>query len=197
MLGIHGRNAKFMRLRERHLHHANRDVCRPLHVEGDHRAIIHLVDMVTGQHQHEFGCVGLDNVQILVDRIRGAPVPEFTELLLRRNHLHELAEFATQVAPAPLNVLDQGMGFVLRQHQDLANSGIDTIGETEIDDAILATEGCGRLGAVQGEVLQTLAAPPRHDEGHGTFRQLADETARTPRFGAAARIENAHGSVRA
>ena len=96
-------------------------------------------------------------------RIGGAAVPEVAHLLLRRDHLDELAELAAQVAPAALDVLDQRMRLVLRHHRDAADAGVHAVRQHEIDDAELAAERRRRLAAVIGEVLEALAAAAGHD----------------------------------
>ena len=102
--------------------------------------------------------VGLDDVEILVQGIRGAAVPRFTDLLLGWHELHELTEFATQVTPSALDVLDERVGLVLRQHQDLADAGIHAVRQRKIDDPVFTAEGQGRFRATAGEVFQPFAA---------------------------------------
>src|SRR6185437_14278841 len=85
----------------------------------------------------------------------------------------EFAEFAPQIAPAVLYVLDQRLGFVLREDGDLADARIHTVGQHEIDDAELAAKGRGRFTSVGREVLQALAASSGHDDGECAARQAA------------------------
>ncbi len=68
------------------------------------------------------------------------------DLLLRRDDLDELAELAAQVVPAALHVLDEGMRLVLSEQADLADAGIDAVGQHEVDDAELAAERRRGLG---------------------------------------------------
>ena len=96
------------------------------------------------------------------------------DLLLRRNHLDELAELAAQVAPAALDVLDQRLRLVLRQDRDLADARVHAVRQHEIDDAELAAERRRGLAAMRGEVLETLAASAGHDDRQRAARQAAD-----------------------
>ena len=73
-------------------------------MEGYHRAIVHLVDMIAGQDQHIFGIMYTDDIQILVHRIGGAFVPSLVNALLRRQQLDKLTELAAQESPAFLYV---------------------------------------------------------------------------------------------
>ena len=44
-------------------------------MEGDHRAIVHAVDMVAGKDEHIVAACLHDEAEILVDGVRGALVP--------------------------------------------------------------------------------------------------------------------------
>jgi len=168
-----GQHPEMLRLLRRHLDHSHGDVGTLLHVVGDHRTVVHLVDVVTGEHQHVLGPVRYDQLDVLVHRVRRAPVPQRTQLLLRGNHLDELAELPAQVAPAVLHVLDQRLCLVLRENGDLADAGVHAVRQHEVDDAELAAEGRRRLAAMRGEIPQPLAAPARHDDGERAARQAA------------------------
>ena len=58
------------------------------------------------------------------------------------------------------------MRFVLGKHQDLTQTGVQTVNQGEIDNAVFAAEGDRRLGAVGGERFQTgaMAAGQDHRE---------------------------------
>ena len=112
-----------------------------------HGAVIHLVHVIARQDQHEARIVAANDVYILVHRVGGAGVPRGLDPLLRRQQLHELAELAAQEAPALLDVQQQGVGLVLRQHADAADAGVHAVGQGEVYDAEFAAEGNGGLGA--------------------------------------------------
>ena len=99
------------------------------------------------------------------------------ELLLRRNDLDEFAELAAQVTPAALDVLDERVRLVLREHRDPADTGVHAVREHEIDDAELAAEGRRGLAAEIGEMLQSLATPAGHDDGQRVAGDAADVAA--------------------
>jgi len=86
------------------------------------------------------GVVRTDEIEILVNRVGGSAVPVHTDLLLSRDQFDELPQFSAQIAPAALNMLDEGLRLVLGQHGNLANAGIDAIREHEIDDAEFTAE---------------------------------------------------------
>ena len=130
--------------------------------------------MVAGQHQHVTRMVQADDLQVLVERIGGAAIPEVAHLLLRRDHLDELVELAAQVAPAALDVLDQRVRLVLRHDRDATDAGVDAVREHEVDDAELAAERRRRFATVIGQVLEALAAAARHDDGERVPGNTAD-----------------------
>ena len=179
---------KSRRALARHLDHADGDVGALLDVIGDHRAVVHLVDVIAGQHQHVLGPQRADQIEVLVDAIGGAAIPVHADLLLRRHHVDELAELAAQVAPAALHVLDQRLALVLRHQVDLADAGIDAVGQHEVDDAELAAERGGRLAAMQRQILEPLAATAGHDHGQRAAGQAADVAS-----GGSARLLLGHG----
>ena len=66
-------------LHARHLEAADRDVGAGVDMLLQHQLVVHLVDVVAGQDDHELGIVALDDVDVLVDRVGGALVPLVSE----------------------------------------------------------------------------------------------------------------------
>src|SRR5882757_728943 len=52
-----GEHAEVDRVGRGHFHHTNRDVSPFLNVIGDHRTVVHLVDVIARQHEHVLGTV--------------------------------------------------------------------------------------------------------------------------------------------
>jgi len=173
---VHGQHAEFAGAIARHFHHAHGDVGFLLDVKADHRTVVHLVDVVAREHQHVQRTVRAEDLHVLPQGVGRALVPLGPKPLLRRNDLDELAELAAEVTPAALDVLDQRMRLVLRQHRDLADAGIHAIREHEVDDAELAAERGGGLAAILGQVLEPLAAATGHDDGHSAARESTQVT---------------------
>jgi hypothetical protein len=119
------------------------------------------------------GPVAADQVEVLEHRIGGALVPVFADLLLGRQDVDELVEAAVEEAPAALQVLDQALRLVLGGDADAADAGVHAVRQREIDDAELAAEGHGRLGAPVGELHQAAAAAAGEYDGEGVARQFA------------------------
>src|SRR4029077_19806956 len=136
-------------------------------------AVVHLVDVVPGEHQHVLRPVRDDQLDVLVHGVRGTAIPDRTELLLRGDDLDELPELSAQVPPAVLHVLNQRLGLVLSEDGDLADTGVHAVRQHEVDDAELAAERRGRFAAVRRQVAEPLTAPAGHDDGECAARQSA------------------------
>jgi hypothetical protein len=130
-------------------------------VELVHLVDRELVDVVAAEHA-DVGRPGVAyQVEVLIDRVGGASVPELAEAHLRRHHLDVLAE--PRQAPVARQVLDQARRHVLREQVDPAVAGVDEVRQDEVDDPELPGEGHRRLRTVQGERPEPRALPARHD----------------------------------
>ncbi len=78
--------------------------------------------MVAGEYQDMLGPVRADQVQVLVQRIRRAAIPQLADLLLRRDDFDKFAELTAQVAQPLLDVLYQRLLLVLGEDGDLADA---------------------------------------------------------------------------
>ena len=72
-------------LRDRH--DSDSYFCIVFLMEIQHRFVIHLIDMITGQNKHIIGVVALHICEILIDCVRGSRVPvRVRDLLIRRQY---------------------------------------------------------------------------------------------------------------
>ena len=70
-----------------------------------HQRVVHFVDMIARQHHDVLGVTGLDDVEVLVDGICGAPVPMLIiQALLSRQKVNHFIQFGAQETPAALQV---------------------------------------------------------------------------------------------
>src|SRR5690606_29487903 len=138
---------------QRYFDAANSDIRTALNVGCQHGAVVHLVNMITGKNQNVFGVVAANDIQVLQYRIRRAGIPGGFQPLLRRQKLDKLTEFPAEKPPAPLHVAIQRMRFILCQHADPADAGIDAVGEWKINDAKLSTKMYGRFSTPVGELV--------------------------------------------
>jgi hypothetical protein len=140
-----------------------------------HERVVHLVDVVAGQHHHVvvLGGAGLDDVQVLEHRVGRAAVPVLVaHALLRGQHVDHLVELGPQEAPAALQVAHERVRLVLRDHRHAPDAGVQAVRQREVDDAELAAEVHGRLGAPVGQLLQAGAASAGQHQGDGATDQL-------------------------
>ena len=119
---VRGEDAELVGALDGYVHDAHGDVRFALFVVGDHRTVIHLVDVIAREDQHVRGIVRSDELHILVHRVCRASIPMRADLLLGGNEFHELAELAAQIAPTTLDVLDERLSFVLGEHGNLTNA---------------------------------------------------------------------------
>ena len=172
ILAVDMHHPEARRLHARHFQAADRHVRALVDVLAQHLLVIHLVDVVAGQDHHELRPVGLDDVDVLVDRVRRAFIPlRLRDALARRQYVEAFVSLRPQEVPAALQVADQRMRLVLRRHSHSADARIQCVGQREVDDARLAAEIDRRLGAPVGQFLQPAAAPSRKHIGHGVARQ--------------------------
>ena len=101
-----------------------------------HRGIVHPVDVISRENQRVLGAASLQQVEVLVDGVRGSLVPRFARPHLRRDQRDVLAQLGVVDGPPVAQVLLQRIGLVLRQHENAAQSGMQAVAEREIDDAI-------------------------------------------------------------
>ena len=139
-----------------------------------HQAVVHLVDVVAGEDQHVAGLLRANGVDVLVDGVGCALVPRLRDALHGRQNLNELAQLVGHHrAPALADVPVQRERLVLGQDVNVAQVGVDAVGEGDVDDAVLAGEGHGRLGAVAGQGKEPFASATckQHPErvSHGTY----------------------------
>ena len=104
------------------------------------------------------------DIDVLIDGVRGSLVPARDDALLRGQQLDELVETAVEKAPAALHMADQALRLVLSAHADAPHTGVDAIRKREIDDPEFAAERHRRFGAPVGELLQSAAAPAGEDK---------------------------------
>ncbi len=118
--------------------------------------------MVAGEDDHVLGLLAADGVDVLVDGIGGAHVPVGAGALHGRHQLKELAQLLGHNArPAFADVPVERERLVLGEDEDLAQAGVDAVGEGDVDDAVVPAKGHGRLGAIAGKGKEPFSGPAR------------------------------------
>ena len=165
-------DAEAGRLHARHFEAADGDVGAGIDVLLQHQLVVHLVDMVAGEHDEVLGVIVLQDVEVLIDRVGRAEVPAvLRDALAGREDVEDLVALGAEEVPAALQMPDQAVRLVLRRDADAADAGIEGIRQREIDDARLAAEIDRRLGAPVGQFHQAAAAAAGQHIGHGVARQ--------------------------
>jgi hypothetical protein len=135
-------------------------------VGPQHLAVVHLVDVVAGEDDDVRGAQAVEDVEVLEDGVGGAAVPVLlVDALLGGEEVDELAHLAAQEAPAALQVAQEAVRLVLGEHGDLAKAGVDGVRQGEVDDAELAAEVDGWLGAAVGERVRGESRGRRRGRG--------------------------------
>ena len=132
-----------------------------VHVELDHLADVHAVDVIGAEDDHEVRIGLLDQIDVLIDGVGGAAIPVLAGGTHLRGHgndevlLQQAAHF-----PAVAKVLQQALALELDQHVDGIDPGVDQVAEHEIDDAVASAEGHRGFGAFFGQRIEPGAFPP-------------------------------------
>ena len=147
-----------------------------------HHAVIHLVNVIAGKNQHVLGLLRADGINVLVDRVGRALVPLVAHPLHRRQHFDELAHFAAQDVPAFADVPVQRERLVLGEDVDPAQVGVEAVGKRDVDDAVDAAEGDGRLGAVASERIEPLAGAACQENSESIFHSIPSDFVPVPTY---------------
>ena len=134
---------------------ANGNICPGGRMLLQHDFVVHFIDMVTGQNDDIFDTIAVNDIDVLRNGIGGAAIPiGFIHPLRGRKDIKIFVAFRPQKPPTALHMTDQGMRLILRRNGHLANTGIQRIRQSKVNNPRLATEIHGRLGATVGQFFQ-------------------------------------------
>ena len=137
------------RLADRHALDGDRHLGPVAAMEGDERLVVHLVDVVAGEHQHDVAGLLLDHLEVRQHRVGRAAVP-LGRAAARDVRLQQpdAALGSVEVPrPADADVVVQRVRVVLRQDEHVVDLGVDAVRQREVDDPVLAGKRNGGLGA--------------------------------------------------
>jgi len=97
--------------------------------------------MITGKNQDLAWPVTLKEIEVLANGIGCAPVPVKAYSLLRWHDLQEVAEPLVEDIPAVFQMVIEGLGLVLGQHDDLVYLRIDAVAQRQVDKSIDSSKG--------------------------------------------------------
>ena len=153
----------------RHRNGRDRDASAALVVLVDHLTRVHPIDVIGTEHGDDVGRLVVDEVEVLVDGVGGALEPVRPATHLGRYRCDVVVEHRRE-PPGLGDVAVEAVALVLGEHDDLQVAGIGEIRQREVDQSVRAGERNGRLGAVIGQRLETLAfAAGQHDHEHFRF----------------------------
>jgi len=155
-----------------HRLHRHGDIGVMLQVKIGHLAVIHAVQVIAGQDEHVLGASGADFKQLLAHRVGRALVPVGGgHGLLSGPDLHPAGMEGVELV-AFGDVAVQRHRVELGQHGDAVNARIDTVADRNIDQAVFAGDGHGRLGAHPGQREQAGAAAAAQNDTQKIFHRV-------------------------
>ena len=143
----------------------------------EHGGVIHFIDMVARKYQHIFGIIHLHEMHVLIDGVRRALVPAGARFgLIRRKDMDAAVGSVEIPRLAVADVFVENQRLILRQHPHGVDPRIYTVGEREIDDAILCAECDGGLCNIVGESKQPAALSAGQKHGDAFLFSLHNKT---------------------
>src|SRR5882672_12779546 len=103
------------------------------------------------------GLFGADRINVLIDGVGCSHIPVVTYPFHRRQDLDELADFTAENVPSLADMPVERERLVLGEDVDAVQTGVQTVGKRNIDDAIDAAEGYSRFRAIAGQRIKTFA----------------------------------------
>ena len=112
--------------------------------------------MVGGEDQHLFGHLSENALRVLKNCVSRAEIPALAGLLHGWDNFDVFTQLGRENAPPVAHMPDELERFVLREHEDSAQVGINAIGKREIDNAVLAAKWHGGFGGIAGQGMKAL-----------------------------------------
>src|SRR5258708_5023779 len=165
-----------------------------------HQFVIHLVNVVAGEHQHVLGLYAADGIDVLIDGVGGAQVPVVAHALHGRQDLNELAQLSGHHrAPAFADMTVERKRLVLGEDVDPAQVRVDAVGKSDVDNAVVAAKGDRRVGPVPGQGIEALAGAACQQYSQRVFHRFLgklDVNANRKRKGPAQPWDGARNDLR-
>ena len=167
-IGVH--DAEAGGLRQGHVAHGDGAVRSHLLVIAEHGVVVHLVDVVAGEDQHVLGTITVDEGDVLADGVRRALVPlGLFAPCVGRKHLYAAVGAVQTPGLAVADVLVQLQGLVLGEDAYGGDTGIDAVGQREVNDPVFPAKGYGRLSRILRQHLQSAALAAGKQHGNAVF----------------------------
>ena len=130
VLAVQIHNAESARLLPRHLGDRDGRVRAAREMRLDHRPVVHAVDVIPREHEQVLRLALLDPDPVLLDGVRGAPVPVGLRPSLKGLQELHAAALSVQVPGASnSNMVAQAQRAVLREDAHVVDSRVHAVGE--------------------------------------------------------------------
>ena len=133
-----------------------------------HLVVVHLVNVVAGEDEDIFRVVHVDEVDVLIDGVRGALVPGalLAGAQIGGQHMDAAVRFVQVPGLAVAQIGVELHGAVLGQYAYRINAGVDAVGQGKVNDPVLGAEGDGGFCHVAGQRVQpgALSAGQQHGD---------------------------------
>jgi len=141
-----------------------------INVVIEEKPVIHPVKLVAAQDEHVVESIGSEMPQVLSNRVGGALIPGFVgQSLFGREDLHESAGEMIEFVGLGDVAMERGR-VKLSQQEHAQKSGIDAIGDGDIDEAILSPDRHSWFSAVFGQWEQAGATAPAENNRQDVVR---------------------------
>ena len=124
-------------------------------MEAQEVAVVLLTDLVAGEDDDILRVIAVDEGHVLVNGVRRTLIPvRAGGLLVGRQHMDAAVQAVKVPRLAVADILVEDERLVLGQNTDRVNVRIDTVGQREINDAVLAAKRHRRFGQLLGQRIQ-------------------------------------------
>jgi hypothetical protein len=165
---VEHRGAEARRLLGRHPGEGDRQVGAVFEVLPDHRPVVHRVDVIAGDDQHQLGPKVADEGEVLPHRVGGAAVPVRVLGAAVGGENAQLAG-AADVVPgrAAGQVGVERVRPVLGEDADRADPRVHHVRQREVDEPVHPPDRDGALRPLGGEHRQLVDTPARQHQTDG------------------------------
>jgi hypothetical protein len=158
-----GQDAEVARFLYGYLDTADGDVGTASAMLFEHGPVVHPVDMVPGENEHEPGVDFVDEIEIAIDGVGGTAIAAVRRERVGGPWNDDGA--AQRTIPSSGEMREQRRRLVLRRDADGAHAGIHAVGQREVDAAEGAAERQRRLADVACERIEASAVTAGEHDG--------------------------------
>jgi hypothetical protein len=144
--------------------HGDGGVGARLAVGAQHLLEVHPVQLIARKDDDVVPVLVADVAHAAADGVGGPLEPVRALLGLIRGHRGDEARGEDVELVGAAQVLVQALRLILGQHVDASDVGVQAIAHRHVDDPVLATDGNGRLGSIEGQGKESAPAATAQDD---------------------------------